>query len=387
MPATVGIVVAGMTVSACHLFDVLGNRHAGGVSLAWLVSGEGGGTPAFDGSTVYYIGADHYVHALDPESGSERWRSPTGTTGPSDLGHNCVTVPDAVVCGDDGIAGFRSVDGTKSWRFDAAPDEPGRFPIAASGGIVFAGSHGHGTVYAIDGETGASLWTTPVLATDSNGVNVGRIAADSDIVVGSFVRGGNPFTGGVIALDARTGETRWVTNFPLAGPDSDCAGLSVALWRNVVLGSSSDGKIYMLDRATGAIQSFFPGVGQRANVVGVTGPVGQDNRPITVSGTTLYAASSGNWLIAYDLTTRAELWRVVSRWGSALGDPIVTDGAAVYVEVGNGHLTAFSSMGPSILWDLGSPHPVDLLLTGSVAVSDDMVFGAGTTGFWAIKKP
>ena len=387
MPAAVGMAVAGMAVSACHLFDVLGNKHASKVSLAWLVPGNGAGTPAFDGSTVFYIGADHYVYALDPKSGSERWRSATGTTGPSDLGHNCVVVPEAVVCGDDGIAGFRSVDGMRVWRFDAAPDAPGRFRIAASAGVIFAGSHGHGTVYAIDGKTGASLWANPVLAADPNGVNVGPLVADSAVVVGAFVRGGNPFTGGVVALDAQTGQTRWVTNFPLAGPDSDCAGIGVALWRDVVLGSSSDGKIYVLDRATGAIQSFFSGVGQRANVVGVTGPVGQDIRPIAVSETTLYAASTGNWFIAYDLTTKRELWRVVSREGSALGSPIVPDGPAVYVRDGNDHLTAFSATGPNVLWDIGLPNPVDLLLTGSVAVSNDMIFGAGTTGFWAIRKP
>jgi outer membrane protein assembly factor BamB len=228
MPAAVGVAVAGMAVSACHVFDIFGNKPAGNVSLVWLVPGEAAAAPGVDGSTVFYLGSDHYVNALDAASGHERWRSTTGAGNPSPVTGNCAVVGDVTVCGDGGIFAFRRDDGSLVWRFDANPDSPGHFPVAVINNLVVGGSWGFGTIYAIDGATGALVWTAPVLRSDTNGVNITRLAGDSDIVVGTFVRGGRPETGGVIAVDAGTGNVRWVTNFPPAAPDSACAGLEVA---------------------------------------------------------------------------------------------------------------------------------------------------------------
>lgn len=386
MPAAIGIAVAGMALTACHVFDIFGKTPAGGVSLAWLVPGDAAATPGFDGSTVFYLGSDHYVYALDAASGHERWRSTTGTDNPSPLFGNCAVAGGVTVCGDGGIVAFRRDDGGRVWRFDAPPDSPGHFPVVVlNNNTVVGGSWGFGTIYAIDAATGALRWTAPVLRSDSNGVNITRLAGDSDIVVGTFVRGGRPETGGVIAVDAGSGNVRWVRNFPLAAPDSACAGLEVALWRDLVLASSSDGRIYRLARVDGTIQGFFSGVGQVAPGNGISGPVGQDLRPITVSGTRVFAASTSAWFVAYDLVTDQELWRVRQPDGSSWGSDIVADQGAVYVMNGNGFLTSFSTTDGKVLLNAGSPRY--FLLSTSVAVSNDLVFGAGDSGFWAIRKP
>jgi outer membrane protein assembly factor BamB len=140
-----------------------------------------------------------------------------------------------------------------------------------------------------------------------------------------------------------------------------------------------------LARADGAIQGFFSGVGQVAPGNGIGGPVGQELRPIAVSGARAFAASTSAWFVAYDLVTHQELWRVRQPDGSSWGLDIVADQGAVYVMNGNGFLTGFSTSDGKVLLNAGSPHY--FLLSTSVAVSNDLVFGAGDHGFWAIKKP
>jgi outer membrane protein assembly factor BamB len=156
-----------------------------------------------------------------------------------------------------------------------------------------------------------------------------------------------------------------------------------SLAQSHVLGSSTDGKIYVLDRATGAIQSFFQGVGREANVVGLTTPVGEDFRAIVVSGSTLFAGSVGSWLIAYDLQQRRELWRIAAPRGSIGPFPIVVDGDTIYLMTFGGTLTAFSATQPKVLWDFGD---LNTPFVASVAVSPTTLFASGLTGFWAIRR-
>lgn len=365
----------------CHMFDAPASHARGRV--AWYVSGAGGGTPAFDGTTVFFIEQDHSVAALDAATGQPRWRSTTGTIGAPPGWAGCQPAGELVACGDSGIVAFRRADGALAWRFDVAHEQPGLYRFQVNNGVIFAGSFGHGTVYAIDAGTGAARWTAPVLAADPSNVNIPKLATDGDIVVGIFSRGTKPLTGGVVALDAATGALRWVTNFPTGGPDSTSFGVSVALWASSVLASSSDGRIYELDRTTGSVKSFFPGVGQRANVVGVTGPVGEDFRPIAIANSTLFAASTGSWLIAYSLAAHRELWRVVDPDGSSNGSAIIVDGDRVYSVDFNGRLAAFSATEPKFLWDVGD---FQNAFVASPAVGPDKIFVAGLTGFWAIDK-
>jgi outer membrane protein assembly factor BamB len=379
--AAMAIMAAG-AVDGCHLFDFAGSG-ARRASVAWHVSDAAGGTPAFDGASVFFIARDHSVAALDAATGKARWRSPTGTIGAPPSWAGCKVVANLVACGDSGIVGFRRADGALAWRFDVAHEQPGLYQFQVNNGVIFAGSFGRGTVYAIDAATGTARWTAPVLAADPTNVNIPKLATDGDVVVGIFSRGTKPLTGGAVALDAATGAVRWITNFPQGGPDSTSFGVSVALWESFVLASSSDGRIYELDRATGAIKSFFPGVGQRANVVGVSGPVGEDFRPIAVANATLFAASTGSWLIAYSLVQHRELWRVVDPDGASNGSAIVVDGDRVYSVDFNGRLAAFSTTEPKFLWDVGDFQDAFI---ASPAVGPDKIFVAGLTGFWAIDK-
>jgi eukaryotic-like serine/threonine-protein kinase len=374
-------------VSGCHLFDFLSTNDRS--KVVWVHPGRTIGTPAFDGTTVFFNTGDHHIEALDEETGKQLWIAPTMSTEGPPITPSCVIVSQLVVCGDEDIVAFQRATGDVVWRYHATLGYgPGHYGIQAHHGIVFAGSNGvgtlgTGTMYALDGSSGAPLWVAAPLAQDTGGVNIPSVAADSDIVAGAFVVYARRETGGVVALDAHTGEVRWMTNFPQGGPDSTSAGISVAFWGAFVMASSSDGKIYMLDRATGAIKSFFPGVGKTGNVNGLVVPVGNDQRAIVVSGNTLFADSEGNWFVAYDLVQRRELWRVVIPQGSANTAPIVADGGAVYVVNFSGHVNAFSATGPRLLWDNGDYRNA---FVGTVAVGPKRVFVSGLTGAWALGK-
>ena len=373
------MVGAAGTFGGCHVFDAPESRARGRV--AWHVSDAGGGTPAFDGTMVFFTARDHSVAAVDAATGQPRWRSPTGTIGAPPGWAGCQLAGELVACGDSGIVAFRRADGALAWRFDVAHEQPGLYQFQVNNGVIFAGSFGHGSVYAIDAATGAARWTAPVLAADPTNVNIPKLATDGDIVVGIFSRGTKPLTGGALALDAATGAVRWVTNFPQGGPDSTSFGVSVALWESSVLASSSDGRIYELDRTTGSVKSFFPGVGQEAP--GLRGPVGEDFRAIAVSGSTVLAGSLSGWFVAYDLARHRELWRVDDTDGSANGAPLVVVGNEAFVNHFNGRLAAFSTTQPKFLWDVGD---FQNAFVASPAVGSDKIFVAGLTGFWAIDK-
>jgi len=378
-----------IALAGCHIFDFLDHGSTNTPRIVWRVSGRAIGAPATDGHLVFFNTGDHHVVALDAATGAERWRAATGSVEGPPPSPSCAIVAELVVCGDEDIVAFHRDDGSVAWRYHATQGYgPGHFAIAVHDGVVFAGSNstgplGTGRVYAIDGQSGVPVWIAAPLADDAKGVNILGLSVDNDIVVGSIVRNTHPFTGGVVGLDTKTGTTRWITNFPQAAADSESASTNTALWEGSVLGASTDGRIYLLDRATGAVQFGFPGVGRRAPLVGLTTPVGSDLRAIVVSGSTLYATSTGDWFIAYDLPKRRELWRVVAPHSTPTGMPIVRDEDVVYAVHIGGDVAAYSATGPSVLWDFGNLNDA---LVGSVAVSPERIFASGITGFWAIAK-
>jgi outer membrane protein assembly factor BamB len=160
-------------------------------------------------------------------------------------------------------------------------------------------------------------------------------------------------------------------------------GRSTALWQNEVLApSAAAGVIYALDRGTGAVQWTLPGVGTYPPQFN-SHPATQDIRVVTVSGSTLYAISTSCWLVAYDLSTHAELWRVASPAGAATAERIFSDGNTVYGLYGNGQLIAFSATAPSIRWLAGTSA---LPFNGPVTLGADRVFATGASGFFALSK-
>lgn len=164
-------------------------------------------TLAYRDGTLYLV--DSSPVALDARTGEEQWRVDGGQT---------------LAVGDDGLyaAEFGNGDGDL-YGYDLAGEE--RFHLSlgkivgsptVADGTVFAVDNA-GTVYAVDGATGATEWARSDL--DNGKLHTGLAVRDGVL----YLPSGHGSTS--YALDAATGEVRWeqhtdmVTGRPVVGPD------------------------------------------------------------------------------------------------------------------------------------------------------------------------
>lgn len=371
------LIVSGFTVAGCSLFDIFGTR-ASGPTVVWHVAGEGVSAPGYDGTMVYFLSADRTVVALDAATGERRWTSRTfDSASGRPFGYGgCEVAGALVICNDSDLVAFRRADGVLAWRYHPAIGHfPGYAGFVIRNGILFAGSP-TGTVYAVDAATGEERWVQGMLTGTGTTTNVTQIAVDDELVAAPFTRFLNPQRGGIMAPDSKTGELRWITDYPRPASDSLTGAYSSAFWSSLVLGSCADGRIYALDRTSGAVQWALPGVGSSPGV----GPVGADIRTILVSESTLYAGSISLWFTAYDLNARRERWRLNVDGADEGFRPVVADNTIYHVA--NIRLNAISTDGKK-LWDYGDYKQT---FRGRPVVTTDRIFISGSTGFWAFAR-
>lgn len=388
-PAVVAAVCAGFGLGCSDWFTGNHETPSGGGRTLWHVpSATADGAPAFDGTTAFFLNASHMAVAVDGQTGVVRWSTATGTTGGTTYGFaGCTMAQAVVVCGDEDLVGFRPSDGERLWRYHASVGySPGYFSPVTVGSTIYAGSPS-GTLYAIDAASGSPRWTVRPFPADTVYISLFDPNADSDVVVTGFTKfyvGAHGSTGGVVAVDAASGQIRWITYFPQPDTTIGTNARSTALWHDLVLAPSHAGDvIYALDRATGAILWEVPSIDKRPPKCQGTPVRSDDGRVITVSGSTMYSASLSCWLIAYDLDSHAELWRVALTHGSASLARIIADGTRVFVGEGSGNLDAFSASRPALLWSTsGAPNPFHTY----PALGIDRVFASRFDGFYALSK-
>src|SRR5256885_138706 len=91
-------------------------------AVIWRVPGHaGGGRPAVDDSTAYFVAAadSHSVHAFDLSSGKTRWTAATGAVNSGFYSlAGCVLAGQIVACGDiTDLVAFNRLDGHLVWRY------------------------------------------------------------------------------------------------------------------------------------------------------------------------------------------------------------------------------------------------------------------------------
>lgn len=287
-----------------------------GRSPLWHVPGAARGTPAFDGTTAYFLSRDREVVAIDAGSGRVRWRTGTGVTsedaifGATTAGTTLTIAGPLVVGGDWDVVAFDRESGERRWTYTApAGDGPGLFLGPAAGDTVYAGSPG-GRLYALDARTGRPRWIAPI--EERHLTSVFPPVVHADVVAVGYSTYLTPSIGGLAVLDAATGRLRWRTEFPPARErwlHTNFAGGPIVV-DDVVLGSVGDGNIYAFDLATGALRWALPrltGVPERP---GLPPPdTDLDHRAIARAGRLVLAGSATGVVVAYDLDTRTERWR------------------------------------------------------------------------------
>jgi len=202
------------------------------------------------------------------------------------------------------------------------------FPPAIEGGNLYFGTN-HGRVLSVSARTGRIRWSR----------EYGRCIAASPAVTAGLVYvsvmdpspcspNHDPADGFVVALDARTGVERW--RAPVGVTES-----SPLVVGNLLYVGSWDGRLYALDRLTGAIRWSFR-----------TG--GKIKGGAAAAGRTIVVGSYDGRVYALDARTGAERWSAAD--GSSIyANPVIVDGRAVVGDLG-GSISAFRLADGQRLW-------------------------------------
>jgi outer membrane protein assembly factor BamB len=287
-------------------------------TLAWEFRGDGGalGPPAIEGDTVYVGSVDGRLYAVAIPTGAERWRYKADedlTTRPA-VARGLVFVAslqDTLFCVDAA---------TGQWKWHHRRETKaaqgftifGAAPAVAGADAVYAG-YSDGFVAALDPSTGAVRWEKLVAPPDDH-LDIEALALDGTRLYAAA------YSGGVVAVDARTGDLAWNAAVPNASGLVVSAGLAIAVTTTSVAGvSSADGSVVWtvplkgspsgdpiaagkwllvpsgeqglrwLETATGrTLRVFEPGTGVSGSPA--------------VAGRRVYVLSNGGTLFALDLT-------------------------------------------------------------------------------------
>jgi outer membrane protein assembly factor BamB len=261
---------------------------------------------------VLVLGAGDGIHALDAETGAERWYVKT---------EKAVASAPAIVAGqvfvglpDGTMAAIDLQSGAVRWRTPVSG--PISRAVSFGDGLAFAGGEG-GAFAAVRVADGSVVWRVPLGAGDL------ASSAFRDGVV--YTASGLDSTAShvLFALDAATGSERW--HFESPGGDSLFVG---AVGPDLVYAVGLDGYVYAV-RDGAMIWSFD-----------AEAPIGS---VASLAGGLLYVSVSDGRIAALDASTGAMRWEV-----SVDGDPGPTIAAQgrLYVGTSVGILAAIAEATP-----------------------------------------
>jgi outer membrane protein assembly factor BamB len=229
--------------------------------------------PAYADGVIYAFDGAGTLFALDAKSGDVRWHAPkplVGTYRP--------TISDGTLylgTGDGAIVAVDVTSGAELWRYSVASQGGVHNPSFADG-IVYAASDSGGLV-AVDVATHRLVWHWDT-GTDITG---------SVVVAGgiAYVGGtGDSQTGKMSALDAKTGRLRWQLDRPFTAP---------AVEGGVAYESNQIGGLEAVDTANGNVLWSVPT--ERAT-------------PSVAGGVVYFHVDIGRLVSALDAATGGELW-------------------------------------------------------------------------------
>jgi len=174
------------------------------------------------------------IVALSARTGEVRWRRTIGPSESSPLVENGTVYFGST---NGRVYAFSAATGEERWSY--ATGGPVKASPALAGGRLFVGSYG-GNFSALDARTGKLLWQSG----GHGSLYSSPAVVDGRVYVGSI-------GGSVYAFSARNGSELW--SFATA----DRVYASPAVWRGIVLIGSYDHTFYALNGATGTLRWDF----------------------------------------------------------------------------------------------------------------------------------
>ncbi|MFJ3218162.1 PQQ-binding-like beta-propeller repeat protein [Kitasatospora sp. NPDC086801] len=292
----------------------------------WSRTGTGSrvALPATPRSDLYVADFDGTVSALDLRTGTPRWSGKVASNKPADDMFGWpIAAGDGLVCvtTDSHVHALDAATGAVRW---AAP-APEAFLSGAMDGPTISGDvfvNYDSRVHSYDAATGAARWSSPLEV-----YGVPAVVGDTVYLAA--------LTGGISALDAKSGERRWEQ--PAVGKLTEQPAVHQDVLYTAASGAGSS-SVSALEAATGRV------LWQRDDL----GHCGV--RPTSVADGTLCLLGNDR-VVAVDAATGRSRWTssVPAGLGAGMSTMAVADGR-VYVALNDGRLHALDLATGGLQW-------------------------------------
>lgn len=351
------------------VYDSSAPRELSGVKWQFQTGGKVRGAPIISGGVVYIGSHDGTFYALDEETGELKWKFQAADR---------ITSSAAVW---DGSVYFTSVegmlyslstkDGAEAWRYPFKEFFADEWDVYASSptivdGVIYFGD-GNTRVHAVDAKTGQAKWVAELMKLKpESGITIA--VHTSPTVVDGTVYIGNAF-GDLFALSTETGEVIWKK--PHGGT---VAGSAVA--DGVLYYTGRDTYVRAVDAKTGD---------EKWNWHSKAGSW-MTSAPAVAGGVVYTGSSDDRSAYAFDATTGAELWRT-PLMGRAFSAPALTAdtvfiGSEEGQAYGGGSVFALDRKTGEIMWEFKTEGNV----FSSPVVNGGVVFVGSDDGYiYALK--
>jgi len=303
---------------------------------------------AVAGGTVFVGNTDHFLYAIDQETGVQKWKFKTDSR---------ITSSPAVAGGvvyfgsyDSAFYAVDAVTGQAKWKFQtqgerrfaakhlhgadpAAETMPDPFDFYLSSPAVWNGSvyfgSGDGNIYALDAGSGNLMWK----------FKTGDVVHASPAIAGGTVFVGS-WDSYFYALDAATGKEKWRFK---TGEDPDIhnqVGIqsSAAVVDGTVYFGCRDSNFYAVDAQTGTKKWAFNNKGSW--VIG---------SPAPQNGKVYFATSDSGLFYALDAKTGTSLFSLDFKHWPMFSSPALV-GNVAYIGSHDGRLIAIDLTAERVVW-------------------------------------
>jgi len=208
------------------------------------------GWPVVDAGLVYISSQDGNVYALRQATGAPAWTAPLALGGEPAVATTALAIAGGLlyIGAGQSLYAFDATTGHLVWRIAAPGGLSNSAPVVGDGIIYIGGFDGR--LYALNAETGASLWS----ALTGNVINGSAAVAYGLVYIGSG-------DGVIYAYHATTGKLAWKRNVGGVIFTSDAVANGVVYATTACDCGADPAKfLFALDAATGAILwNYAPG--------------------------------------------------------------------------------------------------------------------------------